>query len=90
MNITTNLIIGVSLILIGAVIERWLVRIGAVRDKTYSLVVIAILSVLMKQFWYNTISWWFYAPFTLLAMVFGANRGDLSTTMSQGSWWWKK
>jgi hypothetical protein len=90
MNGITALIIGAFLVLFGITVEKWLVKRGVVRDKTYSVVIVAIVSVLMKQIWFYAISWWYFAPLTILAMVLGANRGDLWTTMNRGRWWWEQ
>jgi hypothetical protein len=94
MNAILNLgispiLIGSLLILFGVLIERWLVINGFVRNKTNSVIIIAICSVLIRQIWFISMSWWYFVPFIILAMIFGVNRGDLWTTMNRGRWWWK-
>jgi hypothetical protein len=77
------------LILAGMAIERWLTTNGFVRDKTASVIVVVICSVIIKQIWFDTISWLYFVPLIFLAMIFSVNRGDLWTTMNKGRWWWK-
>jgi hypothetical protein len=79
----------IVLILIGIWFERWLTKNGFVRDNTISVIALVIISVAVKQLWYSSISWWYFVPFIILAIIFGVNRGDLWTTMNKGKWWWK-
>jgi hypothetical protein len=83
------LLICAFLIVLGVAVEKWLVKTGTVRDKTYLVIVVAIASVLIKQTWYQAISWQCFLPLAILAMILGANRGDLLTTLKRGRWWWK-
>jgi hypothetical protein len=78
-----------ALIFVGVAIERWLTTSGIVRNKTASVIVVVICSIIIKQIWFVTVSWLYFVPLILMAAILSVNRGDLWTTMNKGRWWWK-
>jgi len=87
--ILNTLAIGLIFTIPGVLFERWLVTNGVVRDRTRDMIIVVFSIVFIRQMWYPSLSWWYFALFLLLGMTLGVNRADLWTTMRRGRWWWK-
>jgi hypothetical protein len=79
----------VAFIGIGLLFEIVLNKFGLVRGNKIVLIISVVCTVLIKQIWLPTLSWWYFALFEVLAVTVGVNRADLNTTTQRGRWWWK-
>lgn len=74
---------------IGILLERWLVKMEIVPDRTKWVIINAIGCVLIKQILFRQVSWWIMGLVIILAITFGLHRGDIWKTMNDGRGWWK-
>ncbi len=81
--------IGAALVLLVFCIQRLLIKNGIVRNSEVGAVICTILFIVIKQIWFQSVSWWLGALVILWAVILGVNRPDLWTTANRGRWWWK-
>ena len=74
---------------LGIIIQNWLVKNGIVRPNKGLIIPFAFAMIIIKQLWYEKLSWVIWCIFVILGLTLGIHRGDLWTTMQRGSWWWR-
>jgi hypothetical protein len=74
---------------LGMIFQNWLAKKGIVRPNKAAIILFAFAAALIKQLWYEDLSWAIWCLLATLGLMLGVNRGDLWTTMYRGSWWWK-
>jgi hypothetical protein len=85
--VITTIAIGLFLSIPVVFIQKYLINEGYVRESIWDMVVGMILVVFIKRIWLQDASWWFFAPFAVIACILSMNRGDLWYTMNNGRWW---
>jgi len=83
------LFIGIVVSIPGFLFSLWAAKNGFARPIASPIIVLALCSALIKQVWFENVSWVYFGVLTLLAVTIGINRADLWTTFKQGRWWWK-
>jgi hypothetical protein len=81
--------IGILLLIPTIVIQKWLIKIGAVRDGLFRIIIGIFLVVFIKQLWFSEDSWLFWGALIIIGCILAMNRGDLWDTMQYGLRWWE-
>jgi hypothetical protein len=81
-------VISILLCIPGILFDIWLSKIGASRDSKKEIIIGTFFLVFLKQFFYESLSWWIYGIALILGITLAVHRSDLGETMKHGKWWW--
>lgn len=83
-------IVSILFVIVGLLIDAWLVKAGVARDTNrLGVVLVVVIGVVSRQFLGSDISWWLWGVFMLFLLVFSLHRTDFEGTWKMGPWWWK-
>ena len=72
-------------------IQGFLEKKGILRDKgLVGVAVVSVVTVLLKEYFFQNIPWYLWITLTPIIMVLGLNRNEFWFTLQRGRWWWKK
>lgn len=84
-----SILISILFIIPGFLFDSWLAKLGIVRADKKSIVISTIVLVLIKQIFYEALSWWWFGILLIFGIAVGLHREDFAETIRKGRWWWK-
>jgi hypothetical protein len=84
-----SLLISILFIIPAVLFDRWLASQGIVRPDNTSIVLCSVVSVLIKQIFFISLSWSLFGIIMAAALTLGVHRGDFEQTIKKGRWWWE-